>query len=457
MTLLNRLFVAFILSVSFFTPAFSQQNNAHELAFRIQHAPQKLVRIGYLEDNRVVFTDSAYTNADGEVVLKGNKTLPQGMYIAEIGGKNMDFFVSEQSFSIVSDLQNLDLTAKSIGSQENELYFAYKVFIINKKKQARLLKEQSKQNKDPRLKTEIEAINKQVAMYRDSLFKNFPTSLAVKTIKLGLDTKPRYTDNAQRQVDQVYMRRTVAEQIDFSDERLIRTPYLEEKILKLLQFTSLQPDSLAKTADEILAKTTVNPTMYAYVLRTLMKNTATSKMPWMDVLYTYLAKKYYMTGKPLSVDTSDMLNVKANIMRFDPLLTGKIAPAIDFMDTLWKAIPLYSIKAKYTILYFWDADCEHCLETTPKLWELYKKYRHRGIEVYAVTTQQVYYTWQEYQRKHKIDWINVMDPVNIPEVYNTYQIATTPSIFLLDEDKRFLAKKISLKELENYLQMLIGH
>jgi peroxiredoxin len=170
-----------------------------------------------------------------------------------------------------------------------------------------------------------------------------------------------------------------------------------------------------------------------------------------------MARKYLLGSTWSRIDSNEVLTVKANVKRMDALLTGKIAPAIDFMDSSGNVVPLYSVKANYTILYFWDADCSHCQEITPKMWELYSRMHSKGVEVYAVTVQQIWYSWLDYVRKHKLTWINVWEPEKIQEIYKTYQIGSTPSIYLLDEEKRILYKKISVEELDRYLTRLTQH
>ena len=67
-------------------------------------------------------------------------------------------------------------------------------------------------------------------------------------------------------------------------------------------------------------------------------------------------------------------------------MQGEIPPNIslvDTTDTRWR--DFYSLKAEYTVLYFWDPECGHCKKTTPKLQTLYeKKFKDRNIEIFAV-------------------------------------------------------------------------
>jgi thiol-disulfide isomerase/thioredoxin len=119
---------------------------------------------------------------------------------------------------------------------------------------------------------------------------------------------------------------------------------------------------------------------------------------------------------------------------------------------------LYQINAKYTILLFWAADCGHCQKEVPKLHESLKALKGKiDVKVFAVQTKDdLFEDWRKFLIKNKIsDFINVFDPVHINDVKTKFDVTSTPLIYVLDKDKKIIAKKIAseyvadlLKELE---------
>ena len=116
-----------------------------------------------------------------------------------------------------------------------------------------------------------------------------------------------------------------------------------------------------------------------------------------------------------------------------------------------------SIKATFTILYFWDYDCGHCQKETPKLIRWYDSIKAEGVEVYAVQTNESQAKWKDYVKAHKLDWINVMNYYHTSNFHDDYDVLTTPMLYLLDENKHIIAKKINTEDLDKVIKHYKEH
>ena len=114
-------------------------------------------------------------------------------------------------------------------------------------------------------------------------------------------------------------------------------------------------------------------------------------------------------------------------------------------------VTIYDVKAKYTILYFWDPSCGHCQKETPVLKALYDSIKAKNVKVYAVCTEQNVADWKKYIIKHNLNWINVLDYKNVTGFHTTYDIYSTPVVYLLDENKKILAKRLSVDQLREVM------
>jgi thiol-disulfide isomerase/thioredoxin len=138
----------------------------------------------------------------------------------------------------------------------------------------------------------------------------------------------------------------------------------------------------------------------------------------------------------------------------------------------------YSLKNEYTILYFWDPGCGHCKTSTPKLQKLYaEKLKKRNIDVFAVgkATGDDFEKWKKFIHDNKLTFINVgltdklfneaQDQSKLMELLKTttiqslnyqetYDIVSTPRVFILDKDKKIIGKQLSIAQLEDYLDKL---
>ena len=167
------------------------------------------------------------------------------------------------------------------------------------------------------------------------------------------------------------------------------------------------------------------------------------------------------------------------------LTVGSVPPNLILRDTTdqnWR--DFYSLDAEYTVLYFWDPECGHCKKTTPKLETLYQeKFKDRNVEIFSVgkAVGEDFEKWKKFIRDNSMTFINVavtdnlyneaQDNSNGQEklmkllqtttlaslnYQNTYDIFSTPKVFLLDKDKKIIAKSISISQLEEMIDRLQG-
>jgi hypothetical protein len=147
---------------------------------------------------------------------------------------------------------------------------------------------------------------------------------------------------------------------------------------------------------------------------------------------------------------------------------GEKAANIELIDSSDKPLPLYSVKAPYTIVCFWDPTCSHCQEVVPKLDSIFEsKWKSRGVALYGVLVDGGKDQWLKYIREHNLkDWIHVYqtqamkdadyaaNKAGFRQLYDVYQ---TPILYLLDNEKRIIAKKLSYSQLDDFLQVKMGN
>lgn len=130
-------------------------------------------------------------------------------------------------------------------------------------------------------------------------------------------------------------------------------------------------------------------------------------------------------------------------------------PAEDFSFELSNGTSqkLSEVKAKYTLLLFYDPDCAHCKETihqlrdTPQLAELFTQLQ---VQIVAIDPWGDRSKWQDYMPEIAKDWINGFDAKSTILQQSLYDLKASPTIFLLDENKRVILK-------DTYLQSVIQH
>jgi protein-disulfide isomerase-like protein with CxxC motif len=123
-------------------------------------------------------------------------------------------------------------------------------------------------------------------------------------------------------------------------------------------------------------------------------------------------------------------------------------------DTLIREIPLYSVDASFTVICFWDPTCSHCKEMVPKVDSIFQnKWKKMGIQVYGVMVDGGKESWLKFIRENNLkNWIHVYETAaqkdavtaaGKPGYRQLYDVYQTPVLYLLDKDKRIIAKILS--------------
>ncbi len=114
---------------------------------------------------------------------------------------------------------------------------------------------------------------------------------------------------------------------------------------------------------------------------------------------------------------------------------------------------LSDTKAKYTFLMFYDPDCSHCKETihqlrdTPQLVQLFDQLQ---VQVLAIDPWGDRAKWKAYQTELSDKWINGFDNDSKVLSFNLYDLKASPTIYLLDENKKVLLKDTYLEPVIQY-------
>ena len=61
--------------------------------------------------------------------------------------------------------------------------------------------------------------------------------------------------------------------------------------------------------------------------------------------------------------------------------------------------------------------------------------------------------WTKFLSEHNLfDWINVWDKDHLSQFKILYDARTTPGIYILDENKKIIAKKMTIEQLDSILE-----
>ena len=486
---MKKIFINFFLIVSLGVLSTTAYCQGYDINVTVHGIQDTTIILGHYLNKSMYPDDTVWVDHKGNGVFKGKNELPGGMYIVFLPTqKYFEFLMGkDQKFSIEVDTSDFINTMTVKGSDENQIFSDFQKFMVKLRKRAGSLQDQRKKATTDKAKQEVakklDELNKERLDYIHKIIMDHPDLFVSAFLKATLDIEvpdpPK--DKNGKIIDSTwqyrYYKKHYFDNFDVSDPRLLHTPLYEDKILTYVDKVIPQiPDSIIPEVDMLVDKSKSDSSLFRYMLITLFNHYGESQIMGMDAVQIHLAEKYYLTQAWWS-SKKFLDELKERVKVTKPLLIGKFAPDIQLLlvptdhfmaaenDTALKRYPhagsfmnLYDIDADYTVLIFWEADCGHCKKAVPELYDLYEKdLKNRGVKVLAVSTlfgEDGKIKWVDFVNQHKLyDWMNAWNPYDY-KFKITYDVRSTPQIFILDRDKKILAKRIGVEQVKDIIDTL---
>ena len=172
----------------------------------------------------------------------------------------------------------------------------------------------------------------------------------------------------------------------------------------------------------------------------------------MDEVFHHLGQKYYLDQEAWWVDSTTKQKIYERVIKVKYNLIGNRAVPFSMVDLDGIKHKLYDVQAEYTILVFWSSSCGHCKKTMPLIKDIYEEYRDRDVKVVGVNIDKKEEDWRKYLEKNDYDWLNLWDGNNLTNFRTFYNVDSTPIIYVLDQQKTIIAKRIDPDTLEKILE-----
>lgn len=463
----------YLISVLFSIAAIPAFAKGYSIAVEVNGMRDSTMLLAVYSGEKQFVIDSAVLSENGSAIFAGDEPLEPGMYLLVMNRSALfDMLISgdeSQHFSVSVDGKRLNPPVFS-DSPENTSFYGYHAFKndITRKQQdiSKQLAATDDEHKRDSLDTEAGRLRRSLAQYADSVAGAYPQkTIAVVLNALNIPEPPKVnvSRNDPKRDSILYMsyysfaKDHFFDRMDLSNETLARTPFFESMFLYYFDNLLLyqQADSLIPYIDRAIERTGSSEFMFRYLLSNLFNHYMKSKVMGQEGVVVHLAEKYYMGDERSNWESTKFMHDITNfVTRTKPTLLGKVAPDL-LMETLSGQYESVSgIDADFLVLYFYEPNCSYCKTETPKVHSVYSKFRDKGVQVFAVYTQQDKDEWATYVAEKGLDWINVWDPQNRNDFREKYNIYVTPQIYLLDRDKRVVGRRLDSENLEKMLTSL---
>lgn len=463
-------FFAFFLGLMF-TATIASAQKGYKIRVKLENYAENELVLGFHYGDKQYVKDTVETGPDGYFTFQADTLMPCGVYLLVLKPDNSFIQVllpdGDQDFSIVTDAKDAVNQMKVKGSEDNATFYEYLGFLNKMRVEADTIKAQMAHENisaadSLKLVEESGKLDKQVRNFQTELLAKHAGTLTAKIIKSSLEPElPEFEGEDAKAVQMqkyYWYRNHYFDNIDISDPCMLRSPVLHQKIETYInKIVPQHPDSINIALDGLIGKMKPGSENYKFYLIHFLNTFAKSKVVGMDACYVHLAQKYYCAGGAPWVTAEDLEKICDNAKRLEPILIGKIAPNITVMDRNNKPVSLWDVDSDYTVMFFWAPDCSHCAKSAPHMVEFAKKFKDRGVKVFAVctaVTDKGPDCWKGVEEKEFSDhlFLNTYDPYIQSHYKTLYDVQSTPQIFILDRKHEILIKRIGAEQLEQVME-----
>lgn len=450
---------------------FAAAQDGYEIKVTLKPFQNQYIYLGHYYGRQLPIIDSVKVNAQSVGVFKGATKLGGGIYLIGYPDRSRHFEVvidKTQKFSVAVDTTNPEVVMFA-GSPENAAFTSYQSFM---NKQGKALDDLAKQRQahptdSVQLTSKMTALQQDVKHFRNDVMTKDENSLLSLILKMMRDPEVPQATNAKQDslFAYKYFKTHYWDGVNFYDDRLVRTPVFEPKLDKYFeQIVYPDADSVNKELDWMLGYASANAEMQKFLLIKFVNRYLSQKYMWEDAVFVHLFDTYFngksypwLNEESKKIITDRAYSLMANIM-------GHPAADIELPDTSGKKTSLYNVQAPYTLVAIWDPTCGHCKEIIPRLDSLYQaRWKNMGIKLFGMAkeTDGNKDLWLSFIHAHKLgDWTHVWyskeadkarTDAGVPGYSQLYDVQSFPTLYLLDKDKRIIAKKVTESQVDEIL------
>ena len=450
-----------LILLSFMLAAHSQDRNLINGSFS-GLANEKIYLMRVSGENRTM-VDTTYTDDTGAFSFSLDKAVdPIGMYIAING--------PEKAVELIYNREDITFTTTGFSSQddiqiissiENLIYYDY-LFLkgLNLYKMdllQPLVKNYPREDPFYKLITgQFRQLKTQLEQRVEEIILENPNTPVAKDIKVDQPVIAPAGLSAEQENN--YLKQHYFDQVDFSDTLLINSSFLTSKVVQYLSLAQYNAnsqeeleDNLLIAVDTVLNKAGNSQAVYEFLVDFLIKG---FEGIGFERGLEHIANSSLIEEFCENTERKERLGNKLEYIR--KLALGQKAPSFSTIDINGNPISLDSIQAKTIVLVFWASWCPHCDEVLPVLKNYYDQTSRQEFDVIAISVDKAEQPLREAINMGNYQWHNIGELQGWEgPVINTYGIAATPTLFILNKDHTILSKPIGKTKLNDDLKALL--
>lgn len=469
----KKLFNYYSFAFIFFLVPFLGKTQAYTISLDIPDAPDSTIYLAHHFNGQILVSDTVLLDRSGKGVFQGDSLLDQGLYLIYLNANHFADFLLSKDQQIHIRHRFKEATPLQIeGAPETKLFNQYKQLLSDLKEKQQYFLETRKQyenNRDSviRCNQQLEKLNNQITNFWFSESKKYPQTFYSRFLLANYIPVPKaeeippaiQSNDSLRWVFEYNFRKNhYWDYFDVADPRFLRTPLFKPILENFADRVLIQrPDSVVPYVLQLIERSRSNPKSFRYVTSFMLNHFAQSQVMGMDAAFVRIAENYYLNGLASWADSASLAGIARQVAFKQHNLLGMKATELKLESWENSWFSLHEQKSRFTILVFWEPDCGHCKTQLPELYnDVFLPLKNHGITLFAVNSQSNKKEWEDFINDHKLyEAIHCWDPLNQSNFRINFDVQTTPMIYLLDQDKKIIAKKIDPKTVKEILQQII--
>ena len=401
------------------------------------------------------------------VVFKRDEPYKPGHYYCYFSdGAAVQILIDQdQTFSLSAPTaQNALLEMKVEGSVDNEMLYDVLRFEAGQQEEFRMLGEAVRGIRpgtpgyDELQADRAELVTKRTE-YQDQLFNKYPKSLFTSFKRAGRNPQLRDTRLPDGTIDEqaqvAAFRDDFWDSVDFNDTRLLNTPVIFNKLKRYIQdLTPQNANAIIGSTEKLMAKVMDKPEFFKFFANWITLQYEPGNTTVMDgaAIHVHMIQNYFTKDLAFWSDSMTVYGLQQRADQMAHSLIGQQGPDITVPDLNGTPQRLYDLKKPFIAVYMYNPECEHCIEETPKFVAAMNDLKSE-LDVYAIALDTDPAKWKNFvQANNMSSWTNVYDPTN-RSIFKTYYVDNTPELYLLDKDRKIVAKNLKVSQLKDAIRL----
>lgn len=267
-------------------------------------------------------------------------------------------------------------------------------------------------------------------------------------VLVGLDVLPMRQEKpewlAKYDNDPAFMHRHYFHHVNFKDDRILRNPFLKNKVLEyLFNYSGRDVNGLNAAIDLILSEADVNQTVKASVAEILIGFFREKDM--VDQIEYINQEHLASCNAELSPEIAKLLS------EVSPFKKGDAIPSLEVKTIEGELSDITATSKDLKAIMFWASWCNHCEEELPGMADFIRGYEEK-LEFATFSLDSVEANWRAAAETFPDPILHYSDlKVWESEVPIKFGVTATPTFILLDSNRKYLGRASTFSGLERLI------